>query len=181
MKFVSSRIYAIGLAATLALVSVAPANAAPWMPSENSTVFSDLILEAQYRRIERREDNREIRQDRREDRREDRRDARQDRREDRQEDRFERRRDGVYYRGHRGSSQRRQGYREHNGFWFPPAAFIAGAIIGGALNNQPAVRSPIRLSGAHVQWCSERYRSYRTSDNSFQPYNGPRQSCRSPY
>ncbi|HEV7434516.1 MAG TPA: BA14K family protein, partial [Pseudorhizobium sp.] len=25
------------------------------------------------------------------------------------------------------------------------------------------------------------YRSYRASDNTFQPYNGPRRSCRSPY
>jgi hypothetical protein len=34
---------------------------------------------------------------------------------------------------------------------------------------------------AHVQWCYNRYRSYRAWDNSFQPYNGPRQLCFSPY
>ncbi|MGV3652562.1 MAG: BA14K family protein, partial [Devosia sp.] len=28
---------------------------------------------------------------------------------------------------------------------------------------------------------SDRYRSYRASDNTFQPYNGPRQQCVSPY
>ena len=33
----------------------------------------------------------------------------------------------------------------------------------------------------HVQWCYNRYRSYRAWDNSFQPYNGPRQLCYSPY
>lgn len=38
-----------------------------------------------------------------------------------------------------------------------------------------------RLSSAHVQWCYDRYRSYRAWDNSFQPYNGPRQQCWSPY
>lgn len=38
-----------------------------------------------------------------------------------------------------------------------------------------------RLSSAHVQWCYDRYRSYRVRDNSFQPYNGPRQQCWSPY
>lgn len=38
-----------------------------------------------------------------------------------------------------------------------------------------------RLSSAHVQWCYDRYRSYRASDNTFQPYNGPRQQCYSPY
>ena len=34
---------------------------------------------------------------------------------------------------------------------------------------------------AHVQWCYNRYRSYRAWDNTFQPYNGPRQLCYSPY
>jgi hypothetical protein len=34
---------------------------------------------------------------------------------------------------------------------------------------------------AHVQWCYDRYRSYRAWDNTFQPYNGPRRQCWSPY
>ncbi|MFC6486905.1 BA14K family protein [Nitratireductor sp. GCM10026969] len=38
-----------------------------------------------------------------------------------------------------------------------------------------------RLSRAHVGWCYDRYRSYRASDNTFQPYNGPRRQCVSPY
>lgn len=38
-----------------------------------------------------------------------------------------------------------------------------------------------RLSSAHVRWCYDRYRSYRASDNTFQPYNGPRRACISPY
>lgn len=33
----------------------------------------------------------------------------------------------------------------------------------------------------HVNWCHSRYRSYRVSDNTFQPYNGPRKACVSPY
>ena len=36
-------------------------------------------------------------------------------------------------------------------------------------------------SNAHVRWCYARYRSYRASDNTFQPYHGPRKQCRSPY
>jgi hypothetical protein len=32
-----------------------------------------------------------------------------------------------------------------------------------------------------VQWCYNRYKSYRSSDNTFQPYNGPRKQCYSPY
>ncbi|MBN8934661.1 MAG: BA14K family protein, partial [Rhizobium pusense] len=34
---------------------------------------------------------------------------------------------------------------------------------------------------AHVNWCANRYRSYRAYDNTFQPYNGPRRQCVSPY
>ena len=44
-------------------------------------------------------------------------------------------------------------------------------------------RRVYRSSGgsAHVRWCYNRYRSYRAWDNTFQPYNGPRQQCWSPY
>ncbi|WEX11400.1 BA14K family protein [Chelativorans sp. AA-79] len=37
------------------------------------------------------------------------------------------------------------------------------------------------LPAAHVNWCHAKYRSYRASDNSFQPYHGPRRACISPY
>ncbi len=30
---------------------------------------------------------------------------------------------------------------------------------------------------AHVRSCYARYRSYRASDNTYQPYNGPRRQC----
>jgi hypothetical protein len=88
-----------------------------------------------------------------------------------------------YYRGHRGYRHQRPGYRYHNGFWFPAAAFITGAIVGGAIAQQPQTRYVPRASGgnAHIQWCYDRYRSYRDYDNTFQPYNGPRRQCRSPY
>lgn len=85
-----------------------------------------------------------------------------------------------YYNGHRGYRHRRHGYRYHNGYWFPPAAFALGAIIGGAIANEGRVRSG-RINPRHVSWCYNRYRSYREYDNSFQPYHGPRQQCRSPY
>lgn len=87
----------------------------------------------------------------------------------------------VYYRGHRGYRDPRPGYRRHGDFWFPPAAFIAGAIVGGALTAQePPIRYRPR-GNDHVDWCYNRYRSYRASDNTFQPYNGPRRQCQSPY
>jgi len=37
------------------------------------------------------------------------------------------------------------------------------------------------VGNAHVRWCYEHYRSYRAYDNTYQPYNGPRRQCRSPY
>jgi hypothetical protein len=36
-------------------------------------------------------------------------------------------------------------------------------------------------SSGHANWCYSRYRSYRAWDNTFQPYNGPRRQCWSPY
>jgi hypothetical protein len=81
-----------------------------------------------------------------------------------------------HWKGYTGQRHQRRGYRRHSdGFWYPLAAFGLGAAIGGAIANQP------RGGSAHVQWCYDRYRSYRASDNTFQPYNGPRKQCRSPY
>lgn len=95
--------------------------------------------------------------------------------------RWEHRRGHVYWNGHRGYRHHRHGYREHNGYWFPLAAFATGALITGAIaNSQPTYRV-YRGGSAHVQWCYDRYRSYRASDNTFQPYHGPRQQCYSPY
>ncbi|EJN04945.1 BA14K family protein [Phyllobacterium sp. YR531] len=90
-------------------------------------------------------------------------------------------RGGHHWRGHRGYRHSRPGYRRHNdGWWYPLAAFGAGAIIGGAIANQPRRVAPVRGS-AHVQWCYNKYRSYRSWDNSYQPYGGPRAQCYSPY
>ena len=68
------------------------------------------------------------------------------------------------------------GYRQYNGAWFPLGAFAAGAIIGGAV-----AQPPMRYGGSHVEWCANRYRSYRAYDNTYQPNNGPRRQCNSPY
>lgn len=34
---------------------------------------------------------------------------------------------------------------------------------------------------AHLEWCSDRYRSYRADDNSYTTYSGGRRECVSPY
>jgi hypothetical protein len=91
-------------------------------------------------------------------------------------DRRDYRRQG-YYNGRQGFRDRRPGYRRHSdGFWYPLAAFGAAAIIGGAIANQP------RSGGSsHVQWCANRYQSYRASDNTYVPRAGVRARCVSPY
>jgi BA14K-like protein len=91
--------------------------------------------------------------------------------------RFERQGNRVFLNGNRGYRQHRRGFREYNGFWFPATAFLGAIIIGEVLNG-PRV---IRRGGSHVGWCSDRYRSYRASSNTYKPYNGPRRICYSPY
>lgn len=101
---------------------------------------------------------------------------------------------GGYYNGNRydryppGYRPPRPGpdYRWDNNdnAWVPLAVLGAGAlIIGGAIaagnNNRPQQTNG--LNPKHYAWCENRYRSYRTYDNTFQPYNGPRQQCLSPY
>jgi len=79
------------------------------------------------------------------------------------------------WRGHRGSRNWRPGYRRHsNGWWFPLAAF--GALAAGA-----AAANAGHLPSAHYAWCDDRYRSYDADSDTFQPYNGPRRRCNSPY
>lgn len=79
-----------------------------------------------------------------------------------------------HWRGHRGSRHWRPGYRRHsNGWWFPLAAF--GALAAGAAANAAG------LPPEHYRWCDNRYRSYDYETNTFQPYNGPRRRCNSPY
>ncbi len=98
---------------------------------------------------------------------------------------------GNYYGRHNyGRHYRRHHYRDRAG-----AALGLGVGIGvlGALAARPYYEPDYRyarprpvyrdygLSRGHVEWCYNRYRSYRAYDNSFQPYGGPRQQCYSPY
>jgi hypothetical protein len=85
-----------------------------------------------------------------------------------------------YYNGHRGYRHKRHGYRHYNGYWFPPAAFSFGVIIGGNNRGSVGVR-PGYTNPQHVRWCHNKYRSYDQRTNTFQPYRGPRRECRSPY
>lgn len=90
------------------------------------------------------------------------------------------------YRAGRYYGPRHRHHRRHRGSSFsiiigggaphhyrPAPRYIAPPVI-------PA-RPVYRLTNAHINWCHARYRSYRVSDNSFQPYHGPRKACISPY
>lgn len=57
----------------------------------------------------------------------------------------------------------------------------AGAIIGGMMNNQPSYNHNVPPRNYHVEWCINRYRSYDVRNDTFQPYDGPRRRCISPY
>ena len=96
-----------------------------------------------------------------------------------------------YYKryNNRGWNNNRDNYRHYrNGRYYRngnnyngagiAAGVIAGALITGAIVNSQQPRAVYNNGGGHVQWCYNRYRSYRASDN---PYNGPRQQCYSPY
>ena len=65
-----------------------------------------------------------------------------------------------------------------------PLGYYGGGYYDNYVPYRPryyAPRAYYRGGSAHEQWCYSRYRSYRAWDNSFQPYNGPRQLCYSPY
>ncbi len=101
--------------------------------------------------------------------------ARQMRREARRQAR------SAYYNGYRGYAERRPGYVYRDGWWFPAAAFALGAIVGGATADAPRYAPRVRAGSAHVEWCYDRWKSYRASDNTYQPNSGPRRQCVSPY
>jgi hypothetical protein len=181
MRKILSGLCATTLAASFAIASAVPVNAVPLIVPQAPVAQSDIIkVQSRGREVMEQREWRRLRRAFRREARRDRRDFREFRREARRDWRdFRRDRDYAWYRGHRGYRYYRPGYRRHNDFWFPAAAFITGAIIGSALS-QPRV--VYRGGGdAHVQWCYDRWRSYRAYDNTYQPYYGPRRQCISPY
>jgi len=86
-------------------------------------------------------------------------------------------------------------YHHHHRRHFDDSAFFLGLGLGlpayGGYYGGPTYYEPSyaprryyrtqRLSSAHVEWCYDRYRSYRARDNTYQPNYGPRRQCFSPY
>jgi hypothetical protein len=85
------------------------------------------------------------------------------------------------------------GYRHHGGWYggYGPGwggwGGWGGPNIGVVVDipiyprYRPIYRGAYVGGSAHHGWCAQRYRSYRAWDNTFQPYNGPRRYCISPY
>ena len=99
-----------------------------------------------------------------------------------------------YYRGGYGRPYYRGGYygRPYYGGGYYGGGYGSGFYLGfgGPLLGMgyyapwaygPPVRPVYRSGGGHTGWCYARYRSYRAWDNTYQPYNGPRRQCYSPY
>ena len=98
---------------------------------------------------------------------------------------------GHYRGGHYGPPRRYYRDRYYGPRYHRRGPSVDIIIGGGVPYYRPAPRyiappvRPVRPAygggSAHVDWCFARYRSYRPYDNSFQPYNGPRRACVSPY
>lgn len=107
---------------------------------------------------------------------------------------------GRYYNRHGRYYGNYPGYYYDNGYYDNASIYLDlgvplyglfGGYYGGYGNAYydsfsysdygPQVYQTTGLSSDHVRWCFNRYRSYRAADNSFQPYDGPRRQCISPY
>ncbi|MEP7456155.1 BA14K family protein [Phyllobacterium sp. SB3] len=75
------------------------------------------------------------------------------------------------WRGDRDHRRYGRDRRHRNNAGAIIGGLAAGAIIGGVLSSQA------NSNNSHVQNCYDRYRSYRASDNTYQPTNGPRRQC----
>jgi hypothetical protein len=162
MKKLLSGLCASALALSFAAATVAPVNAAPIFVPQTAQPSQD-VQTVQF--------NPSWRGDRWDD------DDWWDRRDRRSMRRIQRRGDIAYFNGYRGYKYHRPGFRRHGDFWFPAAAFLAGALITGAIVNNNRVAS----GSAHVDWCYDHYRSYREYDNTWKPRGKPRRECNSPF
>ncbi|PST22496.1 BA14K family protein [Mesorhizobium plurifarium] len=63
-----------------------------------------------------------------------------------------------------------------------PGATVGGPLPGAVNRSRLRQRQRVQFdANAHLRWCQERYASYRLSDDTFQPFEGARRRCNSPY
>ena len=88
--------------------------------------------------------------------------------------------DQRHWRGnrHHWRGDRYWRYRHHRNHYRGSGLYFGLGVVPGYYYG---TRHTYRSGSAHVRWCYNRYRSYRAWDNTYQPYNGPRRQCRSPY
>lgn len=84
-----------------------------------------------------------------------------------------RRDDRIYYR----QRDRRDRYNDNRRYDHRDRRNNAGAIIGG-LAAGAIIGGAIASQNQGISSCASRYRSYRASDNTYQPSFGPRRLCR---
>ena len=92
----------------------------------------------------------------------------------------------VHRRRYRHTHRRRYDRRRHNRSRRrsgAAAGIIGGIILGGIIaeSRRNRYRRTRNRDRSHINWCYNRYRSYRAYDNTYQPYNGRRRPCFSPY
>ena len=147
------KIAVLFISAVTALTSFAPAHAFPAAPMRTQTTQSDILQVGDHRgpTIIRR---------------------------NQRGNGWDRDRNNRWDRNHRDDRRGsyRDDYRRHdrnNNAGAIIGGLAAGAIIGGALASQPRYSN----GNSHTQACYARYRSYRASDNTYQPNYGPRRQC----
>lgn len=80
------------------------------------------------------------------------------------------------YHGPRFRHQRPGWGHYHGGYWYRTPWWTLPLIV------PPVVTAPSYGYGnAHVQWCSQRYRSYNPATDQFLGYDGLYHRCNSPY
>ncbi len=93
-----------------------------------------------------------------------------------------RRRARNYYHEPRRYRRHRRHYEPRRRYYDRPARYYDEPRIVYEEAPRRRYRQARRSLGRnHVSWCYNRYRSYRTSDNTFQPFHGGRRQCYSPY
>lgn len=94
-------------------------------------------------------------------------------------------------RAQRHHNPPRHGHRRHRNENVVPliGGLAAGALVLGAIEAERA-RERERLrrerevyydDDYHIEWCLDRYRSYDIRSDTYQPFEGPRRRCISPY
>lgn len=82
-----------------------------------------------------------------------------------------------------------QGYYYQNPWWLVPGIVIGSNGYGNGYDDDYGYRNRsyrysnrnVSFSRSHVQWCSDRYRSYDRRSNTWISNSGQRRQCNSPY